>query len=327
MLERTGTVEYRLNPGTKTFTVTPRGPFAWDAATDMLAHFPPMQRHWQGTAEPVRLAFLLDLVFTPVAVALHWDGEALQGEVAGTDDLEATAKQVARIFSLDHDGADYPEVGRRNPEIGALMSALPGLRPVCFTSPYECAAWAIISHRINAKQAAGIQMRLAAEHGHPVQVAGEEVLCFPRPERLLDLTAVPSLMLEKVERLKGVAHAALGGLLDAEQLRTMGDEAALAALCTIPGIGPFWSSLIYLRGCGIHDVFPDEPLAIAALGHLYGLGDRPDLGMIRAITERFSPYRMWVCFLLRVAVNRGLVPGVAGREGTITRAGGRLKHR
>jgi DNA-3-methyladenine glycosylase II len=107
----------------------------------------------------------------------------------------------------------------------------------------------------------------------------------------------------------------------------LGDEAALAALRTIPGIGPFWSSLIYLRSCGIRDIFPDEPLAIAALGHLYGLGDRPAPEMVRAITERFSPYRAWVCFLLRVAVNRGLLPGAAGREVAITRASGHLKHR
>jgi hypothetical protein len=103
MLEWTGTAGYTADPGTRTFTITPRGPFSWEAVTDVLAHFPPMQRQWQGTADLVRLAFLLDEVLTPVAVALHWDGGRLQGEVAGTDDLEAAARQVARIFSLDHE--------------------------------------------------------------------------------------------------------------------------------------------------------------------------------------------------------------------------------
>ena len=200
------------------------------------------------------------------------------------------------------------------------MAAQPGLRPLCFTSPYESAAWAIISHRISAKQGAGILARLVAEHGHPVQIAGATVQCFPRPERLLELANVPGLTPEKIERLRGVAHAAIDGLLDAEQLRAMGDEAAQTALRTIPGIGPFWSALIYMRGCGIRDIFPDEPLAVAALGNLYGLGDRPDPATVQAITQRFSPYRMWVCFLLRVSIDRGLVSGVTGREGTIKRA-------
>ncbi len=320
MREGTGTLGYTVDPSTRTFTITPQGPFGWDVMTDVLAHFPPMQRHWQGAADLVRLAFLLDGSLAPVAVALHGDGDGLQGEVAGTDDLEAAARQVARIFSLDHDGSGYPEVGQRNPEIGPVLAALPGLRPLCFPSPYESAAWAIISQRISAKQGAGIQARLVAEHGHPVQVAGATVRCFPRPEVLLDLGSVPGLTLEKIERLRGVARAAMDGLLDADRLRALGDEAAQTALRTIPGIGPFWSALIYLRGCGVVDVFPDEPIAVAALGTLYGLGDRPDPATVQTIAERFRPYRMWVCFLLRVAVDRGLVPGVTGREGAIKRA-------
>jgi hypothetical protein len=68
------------------------------------------------------------------------------------------------------------------------------------------------------------------------------------------------------------------------------------------------------------DVFPEEPLALAALCHLHGLGDRPDPASLARVTALYRPYRMWVCFLLRVAAGRGLVPGVSGREGPIRRA-------
>jgi hypothetical protein len=34
----------------------------------------------------------------------------------------------------------------------------------------------------------------------------------------------------------------------------------------------------------------------------------------------YRPYGMWVSFLLRVAVTRGVIPGVAGREGEIRNA-------
>jgi DNA-3-methyladenine glycosylase II len=254
-------------------------------------------------------------------VALRWRDGAVRGEVSGSDRLGAVARQVGRTFSLDHDGSGFPEVGVRDPKLGRLMGTLPGLRPVCFTSPYEAAAWAVISGGTSMARAAAVQDRLLSDHGRRLRVGGGEVFAFPEPGRLLRVTSVPGLGAEKVARLHGVARAALDGLLDAERLRALGPEAAPASLRTIRGIGDFWSHGIYLRGCGVVDVFPDEPLSVAALGHLHGLGDRPAAEVLEALTEPLRPYRTWACFLLRVAAGLGIVPGVAGREGTIRRQG------
>jgi DNA-3-methyladenine glycosylase II len=299
--------------------IEPKEPFSWYGATDVLVNFAPMQRYWAGNVDLVRMAFPLDRTFTPVAVALRFSDGVLRGEVVGTDDLAAVTAQIARIFSLDHDGTDYPLVGERDPKIGAIMAALPGLRPVCFSTPYETASWAIISQRISMCQAARIQDDLLARHGQALQIAGQEARCFPEPERLLQLSSIPGLSAEKVDRLHGVARAALAGQLDAERLRGLGDHAGPASVRSIRGIGDFWSQGIYLRGGGIVDVFPDEPLSVAALGHLHGLGDRPSPADVRRLTDVYRPFRMWVCFLLRVAAGRGLIPGVAGREGAIRR--------
>jgi len=299
--------------------IEPRGPFSWESALEVLGSFPPTRHQGRSASNAVPLTFPLDGSFTPVATALRFEEGALRGEVTGTDDLEAVERQVARIFSLDHDGSNYPAVGERDPAIGRLMSALPGLRPVCFTSPYETAAWAVVSQRISMRQAASIKARLIAEHGHPLTLGGVEVRCFPTPERLLEVESVAGLAGEKVARLHGVARAALAGLLDCDRLRALGDEAGPASVRAIPGIGPFWSSGIYLRGCGIQDVFPDEPVAIAALGRLHGLADEPTAAQVRQLTEVYSPFRMWVCFLLRVAVNRGLIEGISGNEMSLRR--------
>jgi DNA-3-methyladenine glycosylase II len=300
--------------------ITPSGPFSWPAALGMLSGWEPMLRHARGGASVTRLAFPLDGDFRPVAVALRDDGGVLRGDVAGTDRLDAVAAQVARTFSLDHDGTGYPSVGERDPAVGRLMAALPGLRPVCFTSPYEAAAWAVLSGRTSMAQAATTLDALLVEYGHPLRVAGAEVRAFPEPDRLLRATAIRGVGAEKLARLHGVARAALDGRLDAARLRELGDEAGPASLRTIRGIGEFWSQGIYLRGCGIRDAFPVEPLSIAALGHLHGLGDRPSPDAIRRLTEPHRPYRMWVCFLLRVAAGRGLVGGIAGREREIRAA-------
>lgn len=299
--------------------IRPRGPYSWAAARDVLASWAPVRRHRPSPGEPTRVAFPADRDFTPVAAALRWADGALRCEVAGTDRIDAVAGQVARTFSLDHDGSGFPAVGERDPALGRVMAALPGLRPVCFTSPYEAAAWAVICGGIGMAGAAVVQDRLLAEHGHRLRVGGAEVRAFPEPDRLLRVASLPGLGAEKVERLHGVARAAIAGLLDADRLRALGPEAAPAALLGIRGIGPFWSQGIYLRGCGIVDAFPDEPLAVAALGRLHGLGDRPSPEALRTLTEPLRPYRMWACFLLRVAAGRGIVPGVAGREREIRR--------
>ena len=292
--------------------IKPQGPFSWAAANDVGQRFGPVRHNWQEDA--VRMTFLLDSSFAPVGVDLRFEDGCLRGEVAGSDDAGAVERQVARIFSLDADGSSYPAVGSRDPAVGRLMEALPGLRPVCFTSPYEAATWAVISQRISMIQAAAIKARLTAAHGQLLSVGGGPIRCFPTPEQLLEVRSVPGLAAEKVERLHGVARAALAGLLDCDRLRALGDEDGPASVRVIPGIGPFWASGIYLRGCGIQDVFPDEPVALAALGRLHDLGDQPSPAQVAALTEPYSPFRMWVCFLLRVAVGRGLIEGVAGRE-------------
>jgi DNA-3-methyladenine glycosylase II len=313
------------------FELTPQGPFSWEQACDFVAHFPQLRRNWAGSGDPLRMAFLLDRTFAPVAVALRWKDGRLDGEVAGTSDVDAVSRQVARIFALDNDGTGFPDIGRRDPAIAGIVSAFPGLRPVSFTSPYECAAWGIISQRISSRQASAIQDRLVAEHGTRLEVGAGEAWAFPAPERLAQLEGFPGLAVVKVERLRGVARAALDGLLDADKLRALGPVDGPASLRAIPGIGPFWSSGIYLRAAGIVDEFPEEPLSVAALGILHGLGERPDQETVASITDAYRPYRMWAAVLLRVAAGRGAIPGMSGRESDIRRASataaGRSRHR
>lgn len=86
-------------------------------------------------------------------VMVRSEGDTVIGDVYGEADPEVVKRQVARILSLDVDGGGFAEVGERDPIVGKLQERYPGLRPVCFYSPYEAAAWAIIGHRIRIVQA------------------------------------------------------------------------------------------------------------------------------------------------------------------------------
>lgn len=288
----------------ESFVLRPEGPFSWELAQDVMCNFPPTRRHGKTSADGiVRLAFPLDGDHAPAGVALRWHDGALHGDVYGTSRVEDVARQIGRIYSLDFDATEYPKVGEREPKIGRVMSRLPGLRPVLFTSPYECAAWAIVSQRISKAQAANVLERFVAEHGHRVEVAGATVYAFPEPKRLAKVQRIPGIAQVKIDRLHAVAHAASAGDLDAETIRREGPD----RLRAIPGIGPFWSSGIYLRAAGVVDEFPDEPLSVAALAELHGIKGTPSLEKITKLTEPYRPFRMWTCFLLRVAAGRGLL--------------------
>jgi DNA-3-methyladenine glycosylase II len=158
------------------------------------------------------------------------------------------------------------------------MADYPGLRPVRFYSPYEAAAWAVIGHRIRMTQAAAVKARLAEQHGQRVHVAGQTLHAFPAPLALRVLTRVPGLTDVKVERLHALAEAAAAGELDAARLRAMSADDALAALRTLPGIGPFSAELILIRGAGHPDVFPRHERRLhASIADGYDLGETGSL--------------------------------------------------
>jgi len=202
------------------------------------------------------------------------------------------------MFSLDVDGAGYAAVGGRDPVVGALQAARPGLRPVLYPSPYEAAALAIVSARVGGPQALAVRRRLCEEHGEAVG----GLATFPAPERLLELSEVRGLTAEKVHRLHAVAEAALAGGLDAGALRALPDDEALARVREIRGLGPFLAELVLLRGAGAPDLMPmHAPRIRAAVAAAYGLDGPPDDARLTAISDAWRPYRSWVCLLLRAS--------------------------
>lgn len=224
---------------------------------------------------------------------------AIVGRVEGDAPVPSVRRQVARILSLDVDGAGFAAVCDRDPIAGRLQAAYPGLRPVGFNSPYEAAAWAIIGQRLRIARAANVRARLAEVHGTPFTLDGSTVFAFPAPDVLLRLDRIEGLNETKVERLHGVARAALDGVLDGDRLRSVSADEAFASLEQIPGIGPFSSSLILIRGAGAPDVFPTvERRLHDSMTQLYGL-PRVDVDELATIAERWSPFRSWIALLIR----------------------------
>jgi DNA-3-methyladenine glycosylase II len=289
------------------FTIEPAGPFSLVEA----AMFGFGQRHQTEFDGTMRLAFCVDGYAAQAGVALTQDDSGtVHGTVCGTagdPDPAAVAGQVARMLSLDHDAAGYVEVGRRDPVIARLQAAAPGLRPPLFHSPYEAAFWAVLSSRRPQAVAEAWRSRIAEARGVRFDVAGTAMWALPTPDRLLDLGEVAGIDGVRMERIRGVARAALDGTLDTAAIRRLDSEAARARLRSIPGIGPFYADLILLRGTGATDVLPvDEPRLSALVGELYGLGRPATPGDLRELGETWAPWRTWVAVLVRAAGPRVL---------------------
>ncbi len=248
----------------------------------------------------MRLAFCLDGYRDQVGVELRQDADGVHGIVVGHGDPNAVARQVARVLSLDHDGDEFLRVGERDPIIAGLQAAAPGLRPPQFYSPYEGTVWSIISARRPARQMAEVRRRMSETHGRVFELAGQQLAALPTPDRMLAIEQFPGLTDEKIDRLHGVARAALNGDLDVDRIQAMDPDAAMADLQTIKGIGPFYSALIVIRACGLTDVLPtNEPKALEIAAQLYGLSKPPMPADFAAMAEPWRPFRTWAVVLIR----------------------------
>jgi DNA-3-methyladenine glycosylase II len=272
--------------------------FSLQAAVDFYTGFIPGSGMAVASTERLTLAFRLDRSFEPVAVQLRETPASVIAEVAGTRDAERVAHQVARMLGLDVDGKAWLEVGQRDPIVGKLQREFPGFFTAAKASPYDAAAWGVISPRMNMRAAANLKLRICERVGDRVELFGQAHHIFPSPTQLLALRAFPGLPAVKLERLQGVARAALAGKLDAERLRSMPVEAALAELQELPGVGPWTASHILFRGAALRDAVPTvEPRLLHGLADAYGIAS-PTPEKLLEIAEGWRPFRMWVCVLL-----------------------------
>ena len=294
----------------RTFTIQPRGPFDLGTARDFAGGFAAGIGSRAATDGSILMAFPVEGWAASAVVQIRQAADgAMHGDVFGGGDLETVKRQVARSLSLDHDGSGWPDVGRRDPVVGRLQERFGLLRPVCFFSAYEAATSFVIGQRISMAQTRRVKERLAEQAGDTIEVEIDaerrSIHAFPRPQQLLALAEIPSVAAVKVERLHGLARAALDGRLATVRLRGLPEDQALAELRALPGIGEWTASGVLTRGCGVADTLPlGDRISREAVRHFHERAVSPDDGAWLAIAEPWRPYRMWTTVLLHMAWRR-----------------------
>jgi DNA-3-methyladenine glycosylase II len=144
---------------------------------------------------------------------------------------------------------------------------------------------AIIGQQISSKAATAIDGRLRALAGDPhaakpLLELGEEKL------RSVGLSGV------KARYVLNLAEASHDGRLPLHRFHRMSDEAIVASLTSIKGIGVWTAEMFLIFSLGRPDVFPVADLGIrAAIRLRLGLPDLPRPHVCRALAEPWRPYR------------------------------------
>ena len=137
-------------------TITPDGEFSLAAAASF--GFGPNTGRPKPDGDSMSLAFVTDDLRHHAAVIVTQDAHGLvHAQLFGDGDAGLVEAQLRRILSLDNSGRAWAEVGARDDVIGRLQREHPGLRPVLFHSPYEAAAWSILSQRRHRAQATAVR--------------------------------------------------------------------------------------------------------------------------------------------------------------------------
>jgi DNA-3-methyladenine glycosylase II len=135
------------------------------------------------------------------------------------------------------------------------------------------------------------------------------------PGRFRDLTDAELLAIgfsrQKARYGRALADAIASGALDLEELGELDDDAVHRALQSVPGIGPWTSTIYLLMVLGRADVWPAGDIALAtSVAEVKGLGRRPGVAEMSELGEAWRPWRsvaarlFWHDYLARRGAGR-----------------------
>jgi DNA-3-methyladenine glycosylase II len=152
----------------------------------------------------------------------------------------------------------------------------------------------IIAQQISGSAARSIRQRLL-DHVAPEKLSAENLgRLTPEVLRTLGLSA------QKAAYLLDLADRIASGQLRLERMGRMSDEAVIAELIQVKGIGVWTAQMFLMFSLGRPDVFPHDDLGVrTAIRNLYGLDDLPDKATSHRIAGPWRPYATigsWYCW-------------------------------
>ena len=201
-----------------------------------------------------------------------------------------------------------------------LRSADPVLaRVIDAVGPIEIALrrerFASLSRAIIFQQLAGA----AARTIHDRFVALYPGRRFPSPRQVLNASAEDlrrvGLSRQKSLYLRDLAAHIENGTLNFHRFSKMDDEEIIVDLTRVNGIGRWTAEMFLIFNLGRPDVLPVDDLGVRnAARRLYRMRKMPDAKRLRALAERWRPYRSAASWYLWRSVDVVLPDGAAAKR-------------
>ncbi len=161
------------------------------------------------------------------------------------------------------------------------------------TDAYGTLVRSIVGQQVSARAAAAIYGRVLGRFGDRSPTPAELLAIEPRELRAAGLSG------RKVEYLRDLATKVENGELELDRLDTLSDEAVIAEITAVRGLG-LWSAQMFLM---FHlerpDVLPTGDAGIRrAVQSAYELDHLPDAQELERIAEPWRPHRTIACIYL-----------------------------
>ncbi|MGZ8286519.1 MAG: DNA-3-methyladenine glycosylase family protein [Allosphingosinicella sp.] len=176
------------------------------------------------------------------------------------------------------------ELAAREPRIAAALAAAGYPEPRISAPGYETLLRAIVGQQVSVAAAASMWAKLTGLVGEP-----------PEPAALIaasdETLRAAGLSRQKASYARSLAEEVVSGRLDFARLPA-DDEAAIAELVRVKGIGRWTAEVYLLFAEGRTDMWPAGDLAVQIeTGRIMGLEGKPTEKRVRELAEAWRPHR------------------------------------
>ncbi|MGP8069619.1 MAG: DNA-3-methyladenine glycosylase family protein [Candidatus Bathyarchaeia archaeon] len=210
-------------------------------------------------------------------------------------EVKALRRLLGTMFVATFDFDKFYSVAKKDRLMSIVARRLRGLRPVSPPSIFEALVIAITEQQISLNAAIAIRSRLIEKYGDTVEFEGRSFYAFPTPS-VLAKAKVNRMMAVGLSRNKALyvnelSKKVAGKELDLEGLRKRDDEAAIAELTKIKGVGPWTAEYMLIRGMGRVNSLPADDVGIQhAISQAYFKGKRTTSNEVRRVLNKFFPF-------------------------------------
>jgi DNA-3-methyladenine glycosylase II len=250
-----------------TFFLAPRPPFRLDLTVWTLRRRPDNAvDRWDGQAYRRVLVLAGEAVQVSVQQVAPPDAPKLkivvEGQQLPSQTKAAVSSELQRLLGLNLDLAKFYRFTARQKPLRSLAMRFRGMKPPRFGSIFECVINAIACQQLTLTVGIQLLNRLTKACGTEFQTGQTIAHAFPRPEDLVRMSPVTLRELgfsrQKGRAMLELAGAVAEGSLDLESVAALPNEAAIARLQALRGVGRWTAEYVLLRGMGRVNVFPGD---------------------------------------------------------------------